>query len=74
MARFILDVANFKLNEGEEWCKNLMKDLTENYASKIISIHCIDKSNDNQFHEENYLNTLSEMQIKNFNKLLKDKS
>ena len=72
MARFILDVANLRLNKGEEGCKNFMEELTEIYASKVISIHCIDESNDNQFYEENYLNTLSKVQIENFNKLLQE--
>ena len=60
MARFIIDIAN--LSEIE--IDNFMEELTDN-TNKIITIHCIEKTNDNQFHEENHRNRLSEKQIQN---------
>lgn len=65
MARFIIDIAN--LSEIE--IDNFMEELTDN-TNKIITIHCIEKTNDNQFHERNYRNRLSEKQIQNYNKQL----
>jgi hypothetical protein len=66
MARFIIDIAN--LSEIE--IDNFMEELTDN-TNKIITINCIEKTNDNQFHEENHRNRLSEKQIQNYNKLIK---
>ena len=65
MARFIIDIANLSDIEID----NFMEELTDN-TNKIITIHCIEKTNDNQFHERNYRNRLSEKQIQNYNKQL----
>ncbi len=65
MARFIIDIAN--LSEIE--IDNFMEELTDK-TNKVITIYCIEKTNDNQFHERNYRNRLSEKQIQNYNKQL----
>ena len=67
MARFIIDVANLSEIEAD----NFMKELTDN-TNKMITIHCIDRTNDNQFYgvEENHKNRLSEVQVQNYNNLV----
>ena len=67
MARFILDIAN--LNESE--IKEIMNLITKNYfANKIVSIYCIDRTNENQFYEDTFKNNLSKKQIKNYKLLI----
>lgn len=69
MARFILDVANLREEEVDkvmsEVCSNL-----EYEGFPLITIRCIDTSNDNQFHSDGSgTNTLTEKQINCHNKL-----
>jgi hypothetical protein len=71
MPRFILDIANTEF-EGDLDTKAFMNDLCEKYGNHILSIVCIDKTNENQFHDEDYRkNKLSKTQIKNYNDYLK---
>ena len=70
MPRFILDVAN-TLGNGELDTKAFMEDLCEKYGSHFVSIACIDKTNDNQFHDDYDKNQLSDKQIQNYNDYLK---
>lgn len=71
MPRFILDVANTKF-EGDLNTKEFMEELCEKFGKHFISIVCIDKTNENQFYDDDYSkNKLSKTQIKNYNDYLK---
>jgi hypothetical protein len=70
MPRFILDIANTKF-DGDLNTKAFMENLCEKYGNHILSIVCIDKTNENQFHEDYSKNKLSKSQIKNYNDYLK---
>lgn len=58
MPRFILDVANTKY-EGNLDNKAFMEELCDKFGNHFLSVVCIDKTNDNQFHDDakktNYL-------------------
>jgi hypothetical protein len=76
MARFILDIANLEENKVKAICEFVCDALlnAEDSAknSGIITINCIDKTNDNQFHnefEDGETNELSVTQIENFKKV-----
>ena len=67
MARFILDVANLTEEEVDkvvsEVCSNL-----EYEGFPLVTIRCIDTSNDNQFHSDGSgTNVLTEAQINSHN-------
>ena len=63
--RFILDIAN-KTNPKPE-----MKKIIDFLSNEIATIHCIDESNSNQFHNEEEKNILSEEQIRKYNNTMK---
>jgi hypothetical protein len=72
MPRFILDVANTKY-EGDLDTKAFMEELCERYGNRFVSVVCIDKTNDNQFHDDDYTkNKLTKEQIQNYNNYLKE--
>ena len=71
MPRFILDVANTKY-EGDLDTKVFMEELCERFGNHFLSVVCIDKTNDNQFHDDDYTkNKLTKEQIQNYNNYLK---
>lgn len=71
MPRFILDVANTRF-DGDLDTKAFMNDLCEKYGNHFVSIVCIDKSNENQFHDDDYTkNKLSKEQIQSYNNYLR---
>ncbi len=71
MPRFILDVANTKY-EGDLDTKAFMEELCERFGNHFLNVVCIDKTNDNQFHDDDYTkNELSKEQIKNYNDYLR---
>tara|TARA_R110000772_G_scaffold258103_1_gene375173 strand:+ start:260 stop:688 length:429 start_codon:yes stop_codon:yes gene_type:complete len=61
MARFILDIAN--INTSEEM-NDLRERLINHLIDKIATLNCIDDGNENQFHDDESLNVLSDAQIK----------
>jgi len=63
--RFILDIAN-KTNPKHE-CQKIIDFL----SNEIATIHCIDETNNNQFHNEEEKNILSEEQIRKYNNTMK---
>ena len=70
MARFILDVANIENNT-----KEFMDEFIEKLSDKVATITCIDKSNDNQFYDDNdghgYVdNMITKKQIENYKQQL----
>jgi hypothetical protein len=71
MPRFILDVANTEW-EGQVDTKAFMKDLCDKYGNYFLSVVCIDKTNDNQFHDDSLKNKLSKKQIKVYNDYLEN--
>jgi hypothetical protein len=71
MPRFILDVANTK-HEGDLDTKAFMEELCERFGNHFLSVVCIDKTNDSQFHDDDYTkNKLTKEQIQNYNNYLK---
>jgi hypothetical protein len=71
MPRFILDVANTKY-EGDLDTKAFMEELCERFGNHFLSVVCIDKTNDNQFHDDDYTkNKLTKEQIQNYNNYLR---
>ena len=67
MARFILDIANLdseKINE-------VMETICELGSGEVLTIHCVDETNENQFYDDSTKNTLSEKQIANYKEQLK---
>jgi uncharacterized protein YneF (UPF0154 family) len=79
MARFILDVnskGSYKMSE-KQIDKILRKMSEELFDGEVFIITCIDRTTDNQFYiddeDTKYTdNKLSEKQIKNYNKILKE--
>ena len=71
MPRFILDVANTKY-EGDLDTKAFMEELCEKFGNHFLSVVCVDKTNDNQFHDDAKKNKLSKEQIQNYNNYLED--
>ena len=69
MPRFILDVANTKY-DGDLDTKAFMKELCDRFGNYFVSVVCIDKTNDNQFHDDAEENKLSKTQIQNYNNYL----
>jgi len=70
MARFILDVANI----SEDTCNAVMNAIMEEVpivAKGISTLHCIDKTNSNQFYDDPNRNKLSQSQIDSYNLQLK---
>jgi hypothetical protein len=70
MPRFILDVANTEY-EGDLDTKAFMVELCERLGNHFISVVCIDKTNENQFHEDLTKNKLTKNQINSYNEYLK---
>jgi hypothetical protein len=71
MPRFILDVANTKY-DGDLDTKAFMEELCERFGNHFLSVVCIDKTNDNQFHDDDYTkNKLTKEQIQNYNNYLR---
>ena len=71
MPRFILDVANTKY-EGNLDTKAFMEELCEKFGNHFLSVVCVDKTNDNQFHDDDYTkNKLTKEQIQNYNDYLR---
>ena len=72
MPRFILDVANTKY-EGNLDTKAFMEELCEKFGNHFLSVVCVDKTNDNQFHDDDYTkNKLTKEQIQNYNDYLRN--
>ena len=71
MPRFILDVANTKY-EGDLDTKAFMEELCDKFGNHILSVVCVDKTNDNQFHDIAKKNKLSKEQIQYYNNYLED--
>ena len=74
MARFILDVnsnGSYKMDikQVDKICKSMNEEL---FDGEIFRIVCIDDTTDNQFHEEEDNNKISEKQIINYNNFLKE--
>ena len=69
MPRFILDVANTKY-DGDLDTKAFMEELCDRFGNHFVSVVCIDKTNDNQFHEDTEKNKLTKEQIQNYNDYL----
>jgi len=71
MPRFILDVANTKF-EGDLDTKVFMEELCEKFGNHFLSVVCVDKTNDSQFHDDDYTkNKLTKEQIQNYNDYLR---
>jgi len=70
MPRFILDVANTN-GDGELDTKAFMEELCERFGNHFLSVVCVDKTNDSQFHEDAKKNKLSKEQIQNYNDYLR---
>jgi hypothetical protein len=71
MPRFILDVANTKY-EGDLDTKAFMEELCDKFGNHFLSVVCVDKTNDNQFHDDDYTkNKLTKEQIQNYNDYLR---
>ena len=72
MPRFILDVANTK-GDGDLDTKAFMEELCERFGNHFLSVVCVDKTNDNQFHDDDYTkNKLTKEQIQNYNDYLRN--
>ena len=74
MARFILDVnqcGKYKMDtkKVDKICKSMSEEL---FDGEVFRIVCIDDTTDNQFHEEEIDNKVSEKQITNYNNFLKE--
>jgi hypothetical protein len=73
MARFIVDIDCINPKDIKNICKAICERILEpdiNYG--IVTVNCIDTSNDNQFYtefEDGQTNELSKQQIENFNKI-----
>jgi hypothetical protein len=64
MARFILDVANL----DEEGVKKVLTNCCdESLMGNMVTITCIDKTNENQFYNDESQNYLSKEQVHNYN-------
>lgn len=71
MPRFILDVANTKY-EGDLDTKAFMEELCEKFGNHFLNVVCVDKTNNNQFHDDDYTkNKLTKEQIQNYNDYLR---
>jgi len=68
MARFILDIDSASVPDTKEF----MELFCERAKKHIVTITCIDNSNNNQFEEHCFLNYLSKEQIDNYNKAIQD--
>ena len=68
MARFILDVASVDSEKAKKIIKDLLNDTF--LAKEVVTITCIDETNNNQFYEETKNNTLTKEQIENYNNSL----
>ena len=74
MARFILDVNSngsyrMDIKQVDKICKSMNEEL---FDGEIFRIVFIDNTTDNQFHEEEDNNKVSEKQITNYNNFLKE--
>ena len=73
MARFIVDVGYINPKDIKAICEGICERIMQsdiNYG--IVTVNCIDESNDNQFYNEfenGETNELSETQINNFKKV-----
>tara|TARA_B110001454_G_C12701774_1_gene426861 strand:- start:442 stop:663 length:222 start_codon:yes stop_codon:yes gene_type:complete len=64
MARFILDVANL----DEEGIKKVLTNCAdESLMGNMVTITCIDETNENQFYNDESQNFLSKEQINKYN-------
>jgi len=70
MARFVLDIANLSEQETEDIMLRILND--EVISKTVVTISCIDTTNDNQFHEDGADNVFSERQIEKFRELMSD--
>jgi nicotinic acid phosphoribosyltransferase len=68
MPRFILDVANTNKDLDT---KAFMEELCEKFGNHFLSVVCVDKTNDSQFHDDAKKNKLSKEQIQNYNDYLR---
>jgi|TARA_R110000803_G_scaffold169383_1_gene232382 hypothetical protein len=64
MARFILDVANL----DEEGVKKVLTNCAdESLMGSMVTVTCIDKTNENQFYNDETQNFLSKNQVNTYN-------
>jgi hypothetical protein len=68
MARFIVDIAN--VSNSEKYAQMLSETICEAIDNKIVTVVCIDKTNEAQFYTEKGLNQLTPQQIETANQLL----
>ena len=64
MARFVLDIANLSKEEISEAMEGIIVKFSK--EQMIVSIRCIDETNENQFYETGSYNVLSDRQIESF--------
>mgnify|MGYP000026351715 FL=1 len=63
--RYILDIA--QTNETPaNYAKKFMQDFCETMEDHIVTIVCIDETNDNQFHNDPTKNTLTDTQLQRY--------
>ena len=63
--RYILDIAQTD-KTPTDYAKKFMQDFCETMEDHIVTIVCIDKTNDNQFHNDNTKNTLTDAQLQSY--------
>jgi Tfp pilus assembly protein PilV len=59
--RYILDIA-----QTDETPAQFMQDFCETMGDRVVTIVCIDETNDNQFHNDTTKNTLTEAQLQRY--------
>jgi len=65
MARFILDVANL----DPRHCREFMQKVVEANSKEVLTISCVDDSNQSQFHTDETKNRLTSDQWKKYNRI-----
>ena len=63
--RYILDIAELT-NSPATFSKDFMDEFCETMCDHVITIVCIDETNDNQFHDDPTKNTLSDEQLQRY--------
>ena len=63
--RYILDIAD-TTGAPANYAKEFMEEICETMGDHIITIVCIDETNDNQFHDDLTQNTLTDAQLQRY--------
>ena len=63
--RYILDIADMT-DSPTTYSKEFMDELCETMGDHVITIVCIDETNDNQFHNDPTKNTLTDTQLQRY--------